>query len=542
MDLSSAESTLNAALIGGDRTQGLRLTCTVVVSLLGGVAAACAPAGVGELDTPTDGGAGGARGVEGAADDGASPAGDGFVEADSGPPAVPGFHAEYFSDYHDLVVDRIEPAIDHSWGDGSPDPALAEDRFSARWTGEIVPPSSGTYRFATRNDDGVRLYVAGVRVIDDWRGHYPERHEGTIDLVAGEAVPIRLDYFELDITAEVHLFWAPPGEEELVLGAEHVRAFAGPTGLRGPRPPFANPVVPHSCPDPGILAVEGEVPSYYMVCTGGRFPIRRSRDLVRWEDTGSFVLPDGKPTWAANGSRNWAPEIHYVGDRFIAYFTTVNGANVLSIGAAFAEHPAGPYTEVDHPIVEHPDGAIDANYFRDADGRHYLFYKIDGNAHGRPTPVLVRELAPDGLSFVPGSTATQVLVNDPGTWEGGVVEATWTVARDGYYYLFYSGNVYDNRYRTGVARATSITGPYEKHGAPILTNDSRWVGPGHGSVITVDGDDWFFYHAWNATSSGVHDRERGRFGLLDRIVWEGGWPRIGDGTPTEGAQEAPGTE
>lgn len=458
------------------------------------------------------------------------------------PPPVPGFRAEYFASYHDLVVDRVEPSIDHAWGDGGPDAALGVDHFSARFTATLTPPASGTYLFATQNDDGVRLWVGETLVIDDWRGHFPERHEGSIDLVEGEPVAIRLDYFELDITAEVHLYVRPPGSTEAVLGPEHVHASVAPSGIPGPKPPFTNAVVPFDCPDPGILAVTDPASAYYMVCTGGTFPIRRSRDLVRWEDTGAAVLPAGKPSWAANGFRNWAPEIHRVGGRYVAYFTTVNGADVLSIGAAFSEAPLGPYTELDHPLVEHPDGVIDGNYFLDADGRHYLFYKIDGNAHGRPTPIFVRELAPDGLSFAPGSAQVQVLVNDPGTWEGGVVEASWTVLRDGYYYLFYSGNVYDHRYRTGVARATSVTGPYEKHGAPILANDARWVGPGHGSVVAVGDEDWFFYHAWNATASGVHDGARGRFGLLDRIAWEGGWPRIGDGTATEGSQPWPGAE
>jgi hypothetical protein len=41
------------------------------------------------------------------------------------------------------------------------------------------------------------------------------------------------------------------------------------------------------------------------------------------------VLPAGKPTWAANGFRNWAPELHRVDGRFVAYFTTVNASDVL---------------------------------------------------------------------------------------------------------------------------------------------------------------------------------------------------------------------
>ena len=48
-----------------------------------------------------------------------------------------------------------------------------------------------------------------------------------------------------------------------------------------------NPVVPANCPDPGVLAIQATVPDYYMVCTGGTFPIRRSAELVFWDDLDS---------------------------------------------------------------------------------------------------------------------------------------------------------------------------------------------------------------------------------------------------------------
>ncbi len=298
-------------------------------------------------------------------------------------------------------------------------------------------------------------------------------------------------------------------------------------------PPFANPVVPFDCPDPGILALPDPEPIYYMVCTGGSFPIRRSHDLVHWEDTGASILPSGAPAWAANGGRNWAPELHKVGDRFIAYYTSVNGSDVLSIGAAWATSPLGPYTDLGHPLVEHGEGVIDANYFRDSDGKHYLFVKIDGNAHGNPTRILASPLAPDGLSFPAGSSFVEVLRSGLG-WEGGVVEGSWTVRRGGYYYLFYSGNSYDTKYRTSVARSTSVLGPYEKLGAPLLGNNGQWGGPGHGSVVPVGAEDWLFYHAWDVPSGA------GRFGMLDRITWGAGWPSIGGGSPTAGPQGLPG--
>jgi len=453
-----------------------------------------------------------------------------------GPAAEPGFRAEYFARYRTRVRSMIEPRVDHAWGETEPVPAAGADRFSARYTATLEVPTAGTYTFSTDADDGVRLWIGDTLVIDDWRGHFAERHDGRIDLAPGP-VALRLEYFELDLGAELRLSWTPPGGAEAVLDAASVTASAGID--HGPKPPYANPVLPFDCPDPGVVGV-GQPPVYYALCTGGRFPIRRSDDLVMWEDTGAVVLPDGKPPWAANGNRNWAPELHEVGGRFVVYYTSVNAANVLSIGAAVADSPLGPFTDRGGPLVEDAQGVIDASFVRDRDGAPYLVYKIDGNAHGQPTPIYLRRLAADGLSFAPGAPPIELLRNDPASWEGGVVEAPWIIERDGAYFLFYSGNVYDHRYRTGVARAASITGPYTKRGAPLLANDATWVGPGHGSVVAVGARDYFAYHAWHATAAGGADGARGRVVLVDAITYVDGWPRIHDGTPSDAALTWPG--
>jgi beta-xylosidase len=166
--------------------------------------------------------------------------------------------------------------------------------------------------------------------------------------------------------------------------------------------------------------------------------------------------------------------------------------------------------------------------------------KIDGNAKGAPTPIFVRQLADDGLSFAAASAPVEVLTNQSSTWEGGVVEAPWVVKREGVYFLFYSGNVYDHRYRTGVARANALLGPYEKRGAPILANNERWVGPGHGTVIRTGAIDYFVYHAWTNAGDGTHLASAGRHVLVDRIEWQDGWPAIHDGTPSRTPQPWPG--
>lgn len=463
-----------------------------------------------------------------------SPALDPDVDAGNEPPA-PGFRAEYFDQYRVLAASRVEGAIDHVW-EGSPVEGVGADRFSARFTATLHVPETGTYTFAVDSDDGMRLWVGDTLVIDDWRGHFPERHTQTVDLTAGDDFALRVDYFELDLGAQLRLAWTPPGGSEAVLETNVVTA---PPVAGAPKPPYANPVVATDCPDPGVIAVADV---YYAICTGGRFRIRRSYDLVMWEDTNAFVFPSGKPPYAANGNRNWAPEMHEVDGKFLVYYTSVNAANVLSIGVASATSPLGPFTDRGSPLVEHPQGVIDATYVR-AGGKSYLAYKIDGNSVGQPTPIYLRELAADGMAFAPGSTQVEILRNNAATWEGGVVEAPWITEHDGMFYLFYSGNVYDARYRTGVARAAKVTGPYTKLASnPILRNDAAWVGPGHGSVVTAGAKHYFVYHAWENDGAGGNAAAAGRQILVDEITWgANGWPKIHDGTPSETPQVWPGS-
>jgi hypothetical protein len=73
----------------------------------------------------------------------------------------------------------------------------------------------------------------------------------------------------------------------------------------------------------------------------------------------------------------WAPEIHRVDGRFVAYFTTVDGGDTLCLGTAHADEITGPWIESAGPLMQHPQGVIDATFF-EAEGMPYLFYKIDG--------------------------------------------------------------------------------------------------------------------------------------------------------------------
>jgi arabinan endo-1,5-alpha-L-arabinosidase len=175
-------------------------------------------------------------------------------------------------------------------------------------------------------------------------------------------------------------------------------------------------------------------------------------------------------------------------------------------------------------------------------------------------PLRVQELAPDRQSFAPGSQPVELVrpIKDenPDNYQR-LVEGAWVVKRQGFYYLFYSG---DNccgdkaHYAVMVARSRSATGPFEtlaqatgKSNSVILERNERFIAPGHNSMVTDGaGRDWIFYHAIDSknrllkTSIGG-DRDVRRIMLMDRVIYRNGWPQIEGGAPSTTRRRAPQT-
>jgi hypothetical protein len=91
------------------------------------------------------------------------------------------------------VLVRNDPTINFNWGSGSPDPRIPPDNFSVLWT-RTLSFDFATYRFQFRVDDGVRMYVDNVLVLDDWRDG-PARDVFT-DLTLSGTRFFRVEYYE----------------------------------------------------------------------------------------------------------------------------------------------------------------------------------------------------------------------------------------------------------------------------------------------------------------------------------------------------------
>src|SRR3546814_11286121 len=69
------------------------------------------------------------------------------------------------------AVVRQDAQVDFDWGNGSPSAGVGSDSFAVRWEGFVEAPTTGNYTFWTQSDDGVRLWVNGNLVIDNWTLH-----------------------------------------------------------------------------------------------------------------------------------------------------------------------------------------------------------------------------------------------------------------------------------------------------------------------------------------------------------------------------------
>jgi len=136
-----------------------------------------------------------------------------------------GLRAEYFDalDFTNLKLERVDANVDFRWEDGSPDPVLHKDTFSVRWTGSVVPRYSETYTFYTQSNDGVRLWVDGKLLIDNWTLHSTIENRGTVTLEAGRAYSLRMEFFDNKGLAIARLHWSSPRQRKQLIPTDRLR-------------------------------------------------------------------------------------------------------------------------------------------------------------------------------------------------------------------------------------------------------------------------------------------------------------------------------
>lgn len=98
-------------------------------------------------------------------------------------------------------------------GNASPSEGVPRDDFSIRATGILRVERSGNYTFLTRSDDGVRLYIDGKMIIDQWKPMGTTEFRATAHLMAGRNYRVQLEYFERGGPGHLELLWLRPGSD-----------------------------------------------------------------------------------------------------------------------------------------------------------------------------------------------------------------------------------------------------------------------------------------------------------------------------------------
>jgi len=119
----------------------------------------------------------------------------------------------------------------------SPAPGIVpEDEYSVRWTGQVQPLYSETYTFYTVSDDGIRLWVNGALLVDNWTNQGATEKSGTITLVAGQKYDIVIEYYENAGEAVTKLYWSSASTPKAIVPKSQLFPPvipSGGTGLKG---------------------------------------------------------------------------------------------------------------------------------------------------------------------------------------------------------------------------------------------------------------------------------------------------------------------
>ncbi len=133
------------------------------------------------------------------------------------------YHGSADDPWREFIMERIDPTVNFNWS-GSPAPSMNADGFAVRWTGMIEVPASTTYTFHTQSDDGIRLWVNGQQIIDNWTDHGDTHDSGDIALSAGQQYEIILEYYENGGGAICQLSWQSPTMARQIIPSRYLFA------------------------------------------------------------------------------------------------------------------------------------------------------------------------------------------------------------------------------------------------------------------------------------------------------------------------------
>lgn len=198
-----------------------------------------------------------------------------------------GWTASYFNNTTlagtPALTESAPNGVNFNWGSGSPNPLIPPDNFSARFT-SVQTFNAGTFEFVVTSDDGVRLIIDNVLVLDRFIGRALTTDRVQVQLTAG-AHSLVVEYFEGIDQAAVQVQWVQVGGPTPIPTSAAFFPVGTPFGTQFATPAYTGPIATVSGPR-GLALRTGPYLGASMVTTlpgGSSYPV-----LARSFDEGVY--------------------------------------------------------------------------------------------------------------------------------------------------------------------------------------------------------------------------------------------------------------
>src|SRR5690606_8889463 len=129
----------------------------------------------------------------------------------------PGLLGTYFNNIAlegEPALTRVDRLLDFQWTLFSPDQEkINADYYAVRWTGKLLAPESGTFEIGLAGDDGYRLYINNMLVIDNWRKQSVQQVTKPFVFEKGKDYDLRVEFYETVGNVRLKLIWNVGVEE-----------------------------------------------------------------------------------------------------------------------------------------------------------------------------------------------------------------------------------------------------------------------------------------------------------------------------------------
>jgi beta-glucosidase len=135
-----------------------------------------------------------------------------------GSPGTRGLKGEYFPNKTlegEPVFTRLDETVNFDWSSEAPAPGVSKENYSVRWTGTITAPADGEYDLGVRSDDGSRLWLDSVLLIDNWSDHATETRMAHVKMAGGKPHDIQIEFYQASGASIVQLGWHNQSERLL---------------------------------------------------------------------------------------------------------------------------------------------------------------------------------------------------------------------------------------------------------------------------------------------------------------------------------------